>query len=355
MPFKIVRNDITKMEVDAIVNTANPNPTYASGTDAAIYTAAGAERLLVEREKIGKIEVGDAAITSAFDLVAKYIIHTVGPIWNGGNNNERGLLQSCYWKSLDLAKENECKSVAFPLISTGVYGFPKDEALQIALSTISDFLMKEDIMVYLVVFDDESYRLSEKLFTDVDSFIDENYVQEKVDTFYTDEFRQRSSIFDTASLPDLSNESMSMPFIPMAARETDSVEICAKSSTSGRKLEDVIEEVGESFQERLLRLIDERQLTNAEVYKRANLNRKLFSKILCNPNYHPKKRTVVAFAIALELNLDETKDLLSRAEFAFSPSSRFDLIIQYFIEREIYDVYQINVSLFDHNEPLLGE
>lgn len=335
MPFKIVRNDITKMEVDAIVNTANPHPIYAKGTDAAIYEAAGADKLLAARENIGEIKVGEAALTPAFALASKYIIHTVGPIWRDGKNNEREKLQSCYEKSLSLAKDKDCQSVAFPLISTGIYGFPKDEALQIALSTISNFLMQEDLMVYLVVFDHESYRLSEKLFADVDTFIDENYVQEKVTFTYSSDITERSHRFEAMPLPECFPRMASAP---------------AESS-----LEDVIEEVGETFQERLLRLIDERQLTNAEVYKKANLNRKLFSKILCNPAYHPKKRTVVAFAIALELNLDETKDLLSRAEYAFSPSSRFDLIIQYFIQRGIYDVYQINVVLFDHKEPLLGE
>lgn len=329
MPFQIVRNDITKMKADVIVNTANPDPVCGSGTDAAIYKAAGPKLLLAERNKIGKINVGQAAITPAFHLDAKYIIHTVGPVWRSGWRGESRSLRACYDNSLDLALEHHCKSIAFPLISTGTYKFPREKALQIALTSINEFLAKHEMLIYLTVFDQQSFRLSGRRFRDIDSFIDDNYVRYQMEREY-----------QTASFQPLLSER-----IPRA---------CAPARTE-RSLDDIINNVGETFQERLLRFIDERNLTNAQVYKRANLSRKLFSKILCNPDYQPKKRTVIAFAIALQLNLDDAKDLMARAGFALSPGSRFDLVIEYFIERQIYDIYTINMALFDHGLPLLGE
>ena len=317
MPFQIVRNDITKMQADAIVNTANPKPAHADGADWAVYQAAGASRLLAQRKKIGDLAVGQAAVTPAFGLEAKYIIHTVGPVWQGGSHGEEDLLRSCYENSLSLALSHQCGSIAFPLVATGVYGFPKGRALAVALAAIGKFLTQHEMLVYLVVFDDESFHLSEALFENVGAFIDRHYVQEKASQEY---------LYGNA-----------------------------RAGVRGRSLAQVMDEVGETFQERLLRLIDERDMTNAEVYKKANLDRKLFSKILCNPGYHPRKHTVLSFAIALELNLDETKDLLARAEYALSPSSKFDLVVEYFIVHGVYDVFTINTALFDYGQPMLGK
>lgn len=375
MPFKIVRNDITKMRADAIVNTANPEPVCASGTDSAVYQAAGMEELLAERAKIGRLKAGEAAITPAFSLDAKYIIHTVGPIWQGGQCEEARQVRLCYENSLKLALEYGCESIAFPLISTGIYGFPKNEALQIALSVIRDFLSREDMLVYLVVFDKESFAISGKLFTDIDSYIDEKYVAAQTAAEYSKNppcgqaLRgvDRSVSLPEFSMPQMCNAAPPPPpaaAAPMAAMpqkpraEKKSKKLFSrqpKNNRAERSLEDVMTELGETFQERLLRLIDERGMTDVEVYKKANLDRKLFSKIRCNVNYRPKKMTALALAIALELNLDETKDLLSRAELALSPSSKFDLIIEYFIDREVYDVYTINLALFQHEQPILGE
>ena len=385
MPFQIVRNDITKMQVDAVVNTANPEPVYASGTDAAIYKAAGAEKLLEARRKIGALECGTAAVTPAFELNAKYIIHTVGPVWKNGEAGERELLESCYENSLRLALEYKCESIAFPLISTGVYGFPKEEALQIALRVFSQFLMQEEMMIYLVVFDKESFALTNKVFQGVEAYIDENYVaeqkQEQAQYFrYEDYSRRRrewnipdcvretnagmfgSSIRGKSSADEVPDryreESIERIVEECQVLESPAGESFAEESFAAkptRSLDDVIAQLGETFQERLLRLIDERGLDDVEVYKKANLSRKLFSKIRCNSNYKPAKKTAISLALALELSLDETKDFLGRAELALSPSSKFDLIIQYFIEQKVYDIYTINLALFQHDQPILGE
>ncbi len=339
MPLQIIRNDITKVKADAIVNTANPYPRYDAGTDQAIYMAAGVDELLQARQQIGEIERGGAAVTPAFQLKARYIIHTVGPSWIDGEHQERESLRSCYRNSLYKALELKCKSIAFPLISTGIYGFPKKEALQLAVSEIKAFLEQEEMNVTLVVFGREEYELSGSLFSKIDAYIDERYVQEQSEVEYGFNLScQEISRQDKAiELNELCSFDLSNP-------------ICYQESLSDR-----IKHLGETFQERLFRMIEERGLTDAQVYKKANIDRKLFSKIRCSAEYTPKKKTVLALALALELCMDDTKDLLASAGYAFSPSSRFDLIIQYFIENQVYDIYAINIALFEHDEPILGE
>lgn len=336
MPFQIIRNNIIKVKADAIVNTANPGVAIGGGVDSAIYEAAGSDRLFAERVKIGELERGQAAVTPAFALNAKYIIHTVGPVWLNGESGEFDQLRLCYTNSLKLAKEYHCGSIAFPLISTGIYGFPKDKALQIAISVISDFLLQNDMSIYLVVFDKEAFELSGKLFDGIEEFIDANYVEMNLKEEYSSPFYEPREVSQGKFIEE-------------------ELERITKPCSAPRSLDDVMKQIGESFQERLLRLIDERQLSDVEVYKKANLDRKLFSKIRCNTDYKPKKKTAVALAIALELSLDETRDLLGRAELALSPSNKFDLIIEYFIENEVYDVYTINMALFKHDQPMLGE
>ena len=378
MSFKIVRNDITKIKADAIVNTANPEPVYSAGTDSAVYNAAGAEKLLAERRKIGRIAEGDLAVTPAFDLDAKYIFHTVGPIWQGGDYGEKETVRKCYQNCLNKAAELELESIAFPLLATGTNGFPKPDALLIATSVFGSFLADHEMDITLVVFDSESFALSDKIFAGVDRFIDENYVEEKIEEEYGEavmEDRMEMPSFDACEEESadfhserrsrkerLRNERLRNEHRGLFAtgRNAKMVEPPAAMSMSEacaapkRSLDDVVKNIGETWQESLLRLITEKGYSDTEVYKRANVDRKLFSKIRSNKNYQPKKNTAVAFALALRLNLDETRDFLRRAGYAFSPSSKFDLIIEYSIDHGVYDLMLINGALFDHDQPQLG-
>lgn len=358
MPFQIIRNDITKVKADAIVNTANPNVAVGSGTDSAIYHAAGEKQLLAERKKIGIMMPGEAAHTPAFNLDAKYIIHTIGPSWIDGNHNEREILHSCYERSLNLAAELGCKSIAFPLIATGVYGFPKDEALQIALAEINKFLLSHDMKVILVVFDRKAFELSGKLVGDIEEYIDECSADEIRDAEYGS--RSRNERYERLERI----ESFRSEMMPDSFEEEDDEEdqgiICADAvpvfmDISGKSLDEVLDSSEDTFQQRLFKLIDESGMDDVSVYKKANIDRKVFSRIRCKEDYKPKKKTAVAFAIALELDMPTMLDLLSRAEIAFSPSNKFDLIITYFVKNKVYDIYEINAALFKYGQPILGE
>lgn len=387
MAFQIVRNDITKITADAIVNTANPEPTFMAGTDSAIYLAAGAEKLLAGRAKIGPIAEGDVAVTPAFDLNAKYIFHTVGPVWNGGNNGEKDTVRNCYLNCLNKAVELGVESIAFPLISTGIYGFPKADALIIATSVFSEFLADHELDITLVVFDNESFTLSGKIFSGVNEYIDENYAVEKITEEYgfagAATFEAADEICEDAEVPEERAERRSprrknllrsicdysrleapvtgaaMPKSEIPPEAAMGAPVAAQAAMAApmkpqRSLEDVVKNVSETWSQSLLRLITEKGYTDTEVYKRANADRKLFSKIRSNKDYKPKKATALAFALALKLNIDETKDLLGKAGYALSKSSITDLIVEYFIENEVYDIMTINLALYEHNEPLLG-
>ena len=348
MPLEIVRNDITKMQVDAIVNTANPRPIVGGGVDRAIHKAAGAE-LLAARNKIGDIATGKAFITPAYDLPADYVIHTVGPVWQDGRHGERELLTECYTNSLRLAMENQCSSIAFPLISAGVFGCPAEIAIATATQAIRDFLVQHDIEVYLVVFDRKSFRISNSLFDDVQNYLAEMYVEELLDEEYRgdDRDRRRMALQAPAYLGDEAPASEKSISAPVGAAATSSF-------GKKRSLEDLLSEIDDTFSEALLRLIDAKGKTDPEVYKRANIDRKLFSKIRNNPAYQPSKTTALAFAVALELNLDETRDFIGRAGYAISHSNKLDIIVEYFIDRAEYDIFTINETLFAFGQPLLG-
>lgn len=393
MPFQIIRNNITKVKADAIVNTANPKPWIGHGTDSAIYHAAGAGEMLAQRLKIGDIAPGQAAYTDAFRLHAKYVIHTVGPKWIDGAHGERELLRSCYENSLRLAATLSCESVAFPLIATGVYGFPKDEALQIALDEIRHFLSEHEMQVILVVFDPDSYELSRGLVAEIDAYIDERTAAEQLRWEYAacaapmdrqerdkrerpaaaprqsvskkepeEEEVDRVSAFDRAKGEESAEPSLDAiapdeaAVTPLSRKVSASEKITKPSRRElcGKSLEEVLGNVGDTFQQRLFQLIDESGMDDVTVYTNANIDRRLFSKIRSRVDYRPKKKTAVALAIALELDMPTTQDLLSRAEIAFSPSNEFDLIISYFITNRVYDIFEINAALFDYGQPLLG-
>ena len=335
MPLIIVRNDITKMPVDAIVNAAKESLLGGGGVDGCIHRAAGPE-LLQECRRLGGCKTGEAKITKAYRLPCKYVIHTVGPVWNGGKCGEREQLASCYRTSLALAKEHGCETVAFPLISSGVFGYPKDQALRVAVDTISEFLAENDMTVYIVIFDRAAYQIGNKLFADIAAYIDDHYVDAHTDTRRE---RLRGS-FDLQSQP-------------LSVYEDAAPQYASASVASGN-LDDLLAHLDAGFSETLLKLIDRSGKKDAEVYKKANVDRKLFSKIRNNPDYKPSKPTAVAFAIALELSLPETRDLIARAGYALSPSSKFDVIIEYFIMQRDYDIFKINEALFAFDQSLLG-
>jgi O-acetyl-ADP-ribose deacetylase (regulator of RNase III) len=329
MPFTIVRNDITKMAVDAIVNAANTALQRGGGVCGAIFSAAGTHELQSDCDALAPIKTGEAVITSGFKLPAKFIIHAAGPVYKDGRHGEEGLLRSCYANSLKLAAAHGCESIAFPLISSGIYGYPKKEALLAATAVIQEFLHGNDMDVYLVVFDRAAFAVSEKLLGAVQSYIDENYVYERRD-------RRRSS-----SLLEVEREAL------------DDYGYAAEAPAP-RGLDDLIGRLGEPFSAALLSLIDAKGRTDVEVYKRANIDRKLFSKIRRGKGYMPSKKTAVALAVALELSLDETEDLLERAGYALSRSVMFDVIVEYFISSGKHDVFEINEVLFHYDQPLLG-
>jgi len=358
MPFQIVRNDITKMKVEAIVNSANPHAGYAAGTDMAIYKAAGEKKLLEAREKIGELERGSAAITPGFKLPAKYIIHTVGPVWTDGLHNEEETLRKCYISSLNLVKENNIESVAFPLISSGNYGFPRGRALAIALEEIQRFLLENETLIYLVVYDKKSFDISSILFPGIDAYIDDNYVEEKRLASYAPNMRIGSFSLGKDDLDiepddDFCIESVKCS-MSIDGGFDDALPVPKLSQAPKRNLEDVVINLGKSFMEMVFTYADAKGIKDDEIWKRANIDKKAFSKLKCGTTKKPSKNTALALAIALELNLDETRDLLARAEMALSPCSKTDLVVQYFIEREVYDMMAINCALFDHDQPCLG-
>lgn len=328
MPFEIVRNDITKMDVDAIVNAANSKLKKGGGVCGAIFEAAGENSMAAALRKYKGCAPGDAVITKGFGLPSRYVIHTVGPVWEGGKKGEENILKSCYRNSLTLALDKGLESIAFPLLSSGAFGYPKSKALQAAISSISEFLMEHDMTVYLVVFDKKAFVLSGRLFREVKAYI-------------TDSYADRARMPSTRdSYIDRDYELIEHPKVMLQ-----------ESSVS---LEAFVNKLDTSFSEMLLKLIDKKGLTDPEVYKKANIDRKLFSKIRNNPRYRPSKNTALALCIALGLNLDQTTDLLKRAGLALSPSNRFDMIVQYFIMEENYDIYELNSVLFYFEESTLG-
>ena len=326
------------MRVDAIVNAANTELQMGGGVCGAIFKAAGAAKLRAACDKLAPIKTGEAVITPGFDLPAKFVIHAAGPVYNKRHPEEsERLLRSAYTESLRVAIENECESIAFPLISSGIYGYPKGEALQVATSAIRDFLNEHDIEVNLVLFDKSAFVISRKLLGDVKSYIDDHYVK-------TLEVKRRK-------LLDVERQAMAEDKIPFYEFDT---KVAAAPLKAAVPLEELIEDLDEPFSAMILRLIDAKGMTDVEVYKRANLDRRLFSKIRSTKNYMPSKRTAIALAVSLGLSLDETDALLERAGYALSRAVLFDVIVEYFIVNGKYDIFEINEVLFAYDQPLLG-
>ena len=346
MPLQIIRNDITKMSVDAIVNAANTSLLGGGGVDGCIHRAAGPE-LLVECETLHGCKTGSAKITKGYKLPCKYVIHAVGPRWYDGRHSERERLISCYRTSLMLAKEYGCESVAFPLISSGIFGYPKDQALKVAIDTISSFLLENEMTVYIVIFDRKAYQISGKLFADIAAYIDDRYVDEHTDN-RSERLRRMNAFRMEEPMPceaSVCEEAIEQLMPPVSA---------AAAPKKAATLDDALGQIDESFSEMLLRKIDERGMTDAQCYKKANIDRKLFSKIRSDKSYKPSKPTVIAFAIALELPLVEMKDMLMKAGFALSHSNKFDIIVEYFVEHGNYNVFEINEALFAFDQSLIG-
>jgi O-acetyl-ADP-ribose deacetylase (regulator of RNase III) len=339
MPFQIVRGNIVHEKSEAIVNAANSRLQAGGGVCGSIFSAAGYEELQRECDAIGRCDVGAAVITKGYALPAKYIIHTVGPVWQGGNHNEEALLRSCYFSALKLAKENGIASISFPLISSGIYGYPKDQALQVAISAIGDYLLQNEMTVCLVVYDRDACLLSDKLFTSIQIYLDGHYVSGREDLAH---HRRLSGddLFQSFRAAQREPAGAPLPMaVPMAAPQS---------------LQNALRHATDTFSQSVLKWIDRKGLYDVDVYKKANLDRKLFSKLRGNKDYSPKKQTAIALAIALELSTDETNDLLARAGYALSPCSRFDLIISYFIGKGNYNIFEINQALFAFGEDLLG-
>ena len=385
MPFRIVRNDITKMKTDAIVNTANEYPEVGPGCDRAVYEAAGYDELLAYRkEHIGFVKQGEAFLTPGFNLPAKYIIHAVSPLFVDGSSGEEELLRSCYRKSLALAKENGIRSIALPLISTGSFGYPKEEGMRIAVDEIHAFLLSTNMLVCLVVFDEKATRMGRNLYPDLEAYIDQNYVQKKNEeeygtSIYADSYagavprgnaaaRRPSRRWSVESILRKEKEAGAKESFGNIHNEalydacTEEAPLQAASPLADedsvfeemeRKLAERMEHMADTFPQYLLYLISEKGMENSEVYKRAIVDKKVFSKIKKNPNYHPQKLTALCLCIGAKLNLDESKDLLARAGYALSPCDKTDIIFSYFIENEIYDMIELDIQLEEHGLPCI--
>ncbi|WP_227396948.1 macro domain-containing protein [Jeotgalibacillus aurantiacus] len=333
MPFTIFRQDITKLKVDAIVNAANKGLQIGGGVCGAIFRAAGSSALQAACDQLAPIKTGEAVITPGFDLPARFIIHAAGPVFKESEKERSEQhLRRAYVNSLELAVQNGCESIAFPLISSGIYGYPKEEALKVATTSIHDFLVDHELDVTLAVFDKSAFTISSELMGEVDSYIDEHYVEE-----YTVSKRRLLKL-EQQSIYEME----------------DRLEDKEIQFNSAMPLDEWVENLEEPFSVALLKKIDEKKKTDVEVYKRANIDRKLFSKIRTGKGYVPSKKTVIALAVALELSLDETNDLLKKAGFALSHSHKFDVIIEYFITSGKYDIFEINEVLFKYDQALLG-
>lgn len=388
MPFSIVRNDIARVHADVLVNAANTHLAEGGGVCGALFAAAGREQMRAACDAIGGCPTGSAVATPAFNLPARWCVHAVGPIWRGGDHGEEAALRSCYQSMFARVVELGARSVAYPLISAGIYGYPAEAALAVAREETRAFLAKhDDIEVTLVVFDRSAVRLGSALEQEIREYIDDEYVAQSPHA------RRRGAELEREMrwAADVEAPAAAEPELGVADAESPSCDVFssafafvedvaeepapdgaaphmlaaaamvpaagAPAGTAGAapvELDDLLEHLDAGFSETLLALIDQRGLADAEVYHRANLSRQLFSKIRSNPAYRPTKPTAVALAMALELDVPATQDLLSRAGLTLSRTSKFDVIVRFFLERGIYDIYQLNEALFAYDQPLVG-
>ena len=336
MPLSIIRDDITRIKCDAIINPTNEEFFPGGGIDKRVHRVAG-EELYEMCSQLGGLEVGKAKITPAYNLPCRFVIHTVGPCWDGGSYGEEEYLKSCYKEALKIVVASKCESVAFPLISSGTYGYPKDQVLSIALEILKEFLLEHDIMIYLVVFDKTSYELSKDLQDGIASFIDQNYVESEQDCFEKeyDEICYKACLCESKC---------------MAPRRFGAID----EDFDDDDFDDDFDDVDSiSFRETLFEFLDQKGIDEVECYKRANVSRQTWHKIVSDKNYVPKKTTIIALAIAMKLDIEETQVLLETMGFVLSKSIKFDLIIRYCIIKGIYDVYEIDAILFQYDQKTL--
>ena len=337
MPFSIVRNDIALVHADVLVNAANERLAAGGGVCGAIFEGAGASRMAAACAQIGRCPTGSAVTTPGFDLPCRWVVHAVGPIWRGGTHGERELLRSCYRSVFAEVARLGATSVAFPLISAGIFGYPVREALDVARAETSAFLDDHpDVEVTLVVFTRDVVAQGVALLGELREYVDDAYVENSPHLY------DRSAELRELCAPEAYPTAAPAP-APAAGGPVPPDELAER-----------LMHLDASFSEALLALIDERGLTDAQVYRRANLSRQLFSKIRSKPDYRPSKPTAVALALALGLTLPQTQELLAHAGLTLSRSSKFDVIVEFYLARGVHDVMAVNEALFAFDQPLLG-
>ena len=342
MPFQIISGDITRQDCDAIVNPTDVVFSGGGSTDRAIHKAAG-EQLREACDRLPALHWGESALTKGYDLPAKWVIHTAGPVWVDGKHDERLILSNCYQSALKIAAENDFQSVAFPLIAAGTCGFPKEEALSIAVREIRRFLQQHEMEITLVVYDRKLYRIDPRTAEDVDRYLGSHFygrMRPKAKAYYAEH---------EDALPGIAYErEASLSSVPPP------IPLASYSQAPADSLADQLNAMDESFSEAVLRLVDERGMTDAQCYKRANISKQVFSRLRSNSQYKPSKPTALALAVALELNPDETRALLEKAGLTLSHSLKLDVIVEFFLNERRFNVTEINEVLFDHDQPLLG-
>lgn len=390
MTFSIEKGDLSRLAADAVVVPANTRLDICGGAGEAVARAAGRWRLRRACKRLGGCAVGGAVSTPGFKLKARHIIHAVGPVWIDGSHGELELLGDAYASALELSDHLGAQSVALPLLSTGAHGFPVREAFEVAIDSVREFLDEHETDVALVLSDKAAIEAGE-LFSDVKAYLEREYHEEPVQASYAagyaaptgagrgklsesellgkrevfaEKLSMREEAFEDAGFgaapsapsyssapmpPDMQSDSFASP-----AGELIHHSLSMPFFDEPADLCRLLDNLDEPFSTTLLALIDARGMTDAEVYKRANISRQHFSKIRSSAEYRPTKKTVLALAVALRLDLDETRDLLNRAGFALSHSSKFDVIIEYFIKNRCYDIFAINKVLWAFDQPLLG-